>query len=62
MGLGGDTKNRVTGVTRVTDIDKYMILNDLYGVTQVCWFVYRRVTWQIGVTSMKALRGTVSDF
>jgi len=25
------------------------------------WFADRRVTWQIGVTSMNALRGAVCD-
>lgn len=36
MGLGGTPKKRVTGVTRVTVIDKYMILNDFCSVTQQC--------------------------
>lgn len=40
MGLGGDLKNRVTGVTRVTVQFKCMILIDLYRVTQLR-LVYR---------------------
>lgn len=37
MGLGGTLINGVTGVTQVTTIDKFMIVNDLYGVTRLCF-------------------------
>lgn len=37
VGAGIPLKNGVTGVTRVTILDKYMILNDLYGVTLLCF-------------------------
>ena len=36
VGAGIPLKNGVTGVTRVTILAKYMILNDLYGVVHMC--------------------------